>query len=162
MLNSKHALYDSPALTREYVEEWVKNGPSNDLIKQVDKFGEYIAKLLQKTPYNRKTNDNNKDIGKEENVTTSQIRQIFGKLKSIEAKGYESTGMRTEFIMLKPLLAYAAGRHNKTGIDRLKDRVNWGIDAVLNGPVEEETKRFKNFCKLFEAILAYHKAHGGK
>ncbi|HDH97692.1 MAG TPA: type III-A CRISPR-associated protein Csm2 [Deltaproteobacteria bacterium] len=47
-------------------------------------------------------------------------------------------------------------------MDRLKDRVNWGIDAVLNGPVEEETKRFKNFCKLFEAILAYHKAHGGK
>ena len=100
MLRSKHALYDSPALTREHVEEWVKNGPSNDLIKQVDKFGEYIAKLLQKTPRKRKTNDDNKDIGKEENVTTSQIRQIFGKLKSIEAKGYDSTGMRTEFIML--------------------------------------------------------------
>lgn len=94
-------------------------------------------------------------------VTTSQIRQIFGKLKSIEAKGFNSSERRGEFMMLKPLIAYAAGRHKKTGLLRLKERVSWGIDAVIEGPAENEPQRFKNFCRLFEAILAYHKAHGG-
>ena len=162
MLHHNHELYDSPALTRQHVVDWVSNGPDNTLIGEVDNFGRYIAKSLQKTPKGKVTHDKNKDVPKEHNVTTSQIRQIFGKLKSIEAKGYNSDSMRTEFIMLKPLLAYAAGRHDKTGMDRLKERVTWGIDTVMEGTKEEETKRFKNFCKLFEAILAYHKAHGGK
>lgn len=161
-LTNKHSLFDSSALTRKHVEEWIKNGPNNDLIEQIDKFGKYIAAQLQKTPSRKKTGDPNVDIDREQHVTTSQIRQIFGKLKSIEAKGYGNDGTRTEFIMLKPLLAYAAGRHNKTGIERLKERATWGIDAVLNGEEQEEALRFKNFCKLFEAILAYHKAHGGK
>lgn len=161
-LHPKHSLYNTEALSQAHVETWVAHGPTNDLIKQVDSFGEYIASKLQRTPNKQKTNDKNIDVPKEQHVTTSQIRQVFGKLKSIEAKGYNSEAMKTEFLMLKPLLAYAAGRHDKTGMDRLKERVTWGIDAVVNGPEKEEPVRFKNFCKLFEAILAYHKAHGGK
>ncbi|MBW2096564.1 MAG: type III-A CRISPR-associated protein Csm2 [Deltaproteobacteria bacterium] len=160
MLANNHSLYDSSALTRKHVEEWVKNGPNNDLIEEVDNFGEYIAKTLAAAKIIIGIGHREKKV--DESVTTSQIRQIFGKLKSIEAKGYGNDGTRTEFIMLKPLLAYTAGRHNKTGMERLKERVTWGIDAVLNGEGQEEVLRFKNFCKLFEAILAYHKAHGGK
>ncbi|NLX18172.1 MAG: type III-A CRISPR-associated protein Csm2, partial [Desulfobulbus sp.] len=40
--------------------------------------------------------------------------------------------------------------------------MTWGIDAVLEGDSETETQRFNHFCKLFEAVLAYHRAHGGK
>ena len=161
MLKRGHNLEYSPALTRKQVEDWIQNGPSNELLKQTDRFGDYIASLLKKTQQRKKTGNNSEDIYRDEIVTTSQIRQIFGKLKSIEAKGFDSSEQRSEFMMLKPLIAYAAGRHDKTGLQRLKERVSWGIDAVLESPTEDEPQRFKNFCRLFEAILAYHKAHGG-
>lgn len=161
MLKPGHKHENTPTLIKKQVEDWIQNGPSNDLVEQTDRFGEYIARLLKKTDRKKKTKNDNEDIRNDEIVTTSQIRQIFGKLKSIEAKGFNSSERRGEFMMLKPLIAYAAGRHKKTGLLRLKERVSWGIDAVIEGPAENEPQRFKNFCRLFEAILAYHKAHGG-
>lgn len=161
MLKPGHKYGDSPALSKKQVEDWIQKGPSNELVKQTDKFGYYIAKQLKKTAKKQKTGNNNEDICRDEIVSTSQIRQIFGKLKTIEAKGFDSPEQRAEFMMLKPLIAYAAGRHNKTGLEKLKERVCWGVDAVLEEPAEQEPQRFKNFCRLFEAILAYHKAHGG-
>lgn len=152
MLNSNNSLAETSYLSKKHVELWIKSGPTVDLIKQVENFGEYIAKTLKK----------NEEIGikSDENVTSSQIRQIFGKLKSIETKGF-SSDQTTEFLMLKPLLAYAVGRHKKTGLKVLNDRLSHGIDIVLTGEEIALTKYFKNFCKLFEAILSYHKAHGG-
>lgn len=161
MLVPGHKFEDSPTLTRKQVQNWIQKGPSNELLEETDRFGKYIAVLLKKTDKRDKTGNKNEDVSRDEIVTTSQIRQIFGKLKSIEAKGYGSPAQRSEFMMLKPLIAYAAGRHNKTGLAKLKERVSWGIDAVLEGTAEDELQRFKNFCLLFEAILAYHKAHGG-
>ena len=162
-LGNKDELYDTKALGKDQVESWIVNGPSNELVTEVDRFGRYIGFELQKAKKQfKKKNGERGEKTVDESVTNSQIRQVFGKLKSIEAKGYNKETMKAEFLMLKPLIAYAAGRHNKTGMDRLKERVTWGIDAVVNGPEKEEPVRFKNFCKLFEAILAYHKAHGGK
>lgn len=128
-------------MLKNEIEKWVKSGPEPELISSAEKFGKKI---------------------KESGLTTSQIRQVFSKLKSIEAKEY--IPQRTEFMMLKPFIAYAAGRHKVKGLQELKEKITWGIDCVLDveGDIIEEEKRFKNFCKLFEAILAYHKAHGGK
>jgi CRISPR-associated protein Csm2 len=160
--NRSHQFYDSKFLKNEQVAKWINKGPDNELIKQADGFGEYIAKSLKRTKSKNDRNyQNDIDLDKDEIVTTSQIRQIFGKLKAIEAKGFNSKELQTEFLMIKPLLAYASGRHRKTGLERLKERISWGIDAVFNGSEAERKSRFKNFCKLFEAILAYHKAYGG-
>jgi len=128
-------------LANKDVTDWVKNGPSNTLINKVNKFSENIAK----------------------DVPTAQIRQVFTKMRAIEAKGGMSKpNQQIDFLMLKPKLAYAAGRHGKNGITVLKERLTEGIDAVLElDSSEEQQKRFKNFCLLFEAILSYHKAHGG-
>lgn len=134
-------------MQQEEVMRWVKDGPAPETINAAKRFGEQI---------------------KEKGLTTSQIRQVFSKLKSIEAKGYMH--QRSDFMMLKPFIAYAAGRQSKVrGLQDLKDRVTWGIDAVLDVTetdekkhLEEEQKRFQNFCKFFEAILAYHRASGGK
>ncbi len=134
-------------MQQDDVRKWVTNGPTPESINASKKFGEHI---------------------KQKGLTTSQIRQVFSKLKSIEAKGYMYK--RSEFMMLKPFIAYAAGRQSKVqGLQDLKDRVTWGIDAVLDVKetdekkhLEEEKKRFQNFCKFFEAILAYHRASGGK
>ncbi len=134
-------------MRQEEVRSWVNDGPAPEAINSARKFGEQI---------------------KEKGLTTSQIRQVFSKLKSIEAKGYSQ--QRAEFMMLKPFIAYAAGRQIRVqGLQDLKDRVTWGIDAVLEvkeadekKQLAEEQKRFRNFCKFFEAILAYHRAVGGK
>jgi CRISPR-associated protein Csm2 len=130
--------YKQP-LAEQDVIHWIGNGPSPETIEQANRFGKDISKT----------------------VTRSQIRQIFTKLKSIEAKGYKESQQRLEFMMLKPYIAYAAGRHKKLGLNELKKRLDWGIDAVLKNDVPDEKQRFKNFCRLFEAILAYHRAHGG-
>jgi CRISPR-associated protein Csm2 len=93
-----------------------------------------------------------------EKVTTSQIRNIFGTVKSLEAKGMVSPEVISKLVLLKPKLAYAAGRHEKVqGMKVLQRVLSDAIDLV-----SEKNDRFGMFCGFFEAILAYHKAHGGK
>ena len=87
-------------------------------------------------------------------LTTSQIRNIFGELKRIQMKGYDSE--KTAFLLLKPKMAYAAKRNSNEGINVFKDVFNKGHNEVS----DENT--FTNFTSLIEAVLAYHKAFGGK
>ena len=75
---------------------------------------------------------------------------------------YRVSHSDVDFMMLKPFLAYAAGRQNNEGLKEFKTKMTCGIEAVIDGDAATEGQRFKNFCKLFEAVLAYHKAHGGK
>jgi CRISPR-associated protein Csm2 len=122
------------------VEEWIKNGPNNSLLNVTEDFGKKL---------------------KDQGLTTSQIRQVFSKLKNIEAKGFAQ--QRTEFMMLKPFIAYAAGRQQKVaGLQSFKTSISKAIDTVFADGESKEETRFNNFCKLFEAILAYHRAHGGR
>jgi CRISPR-associated protein Csm2 len=87
-------------------------------------------------------------------LTTSQIRNIYGLVKQMEMTEFKPH----EFIMLKPKLAYAAARANdRGGAMRLKEVLTWAIDAVGNDPT-----KFNHFVDFFEAILAYHKAAGGR
>jgi len=48
MLKLGHKYEDSPVLIKKQVEDWIQKGPSNDLVKQTDKFGYYIARQLKK------------------------------------------------------------------------------------------------------------------
>ncbi len=92
-----------------------------------------------------------------EKVTTSQIRNIYGTVKMLEGRGL-SDDVLFKLILLKPQLAYAAGRHDKVpGMQVLRRVLSDCIDLVY-----EKKERFDNFCKFFEAILAYHRAEGGK
>lgn len=120
------------------VQQWVQSGPTPALLNEVEIFGRDLA---------------------QKKLSTSQIRQVFTKLKAIEAKGYMN--QRIDFMMLKPFLAYAAGRQNNQGLREFKNKITWGIEAVITGSESQEAQRFIHFCKLFEAVLAYHKAHGG-
>lgn len=96
------------------------------------------------------------DLGKRFNskkLTTSQIRNVFGSVKKIEMKGFNANELR----LLKPKLAYAAGRTKNEGVKDLKEVLSSAIDSV-----GDEEEKFDNFCNFFEAILAYHRAAGGK
>ena len=88
------------------------------------------------------------------NLTTSQIRNIYSAVKKMQMKGGELDTHK--LLMLKPKLAYAAKRHGG-GVDTLKDVLTQAIDLVGN-----DLKKFNRFVDFFEAILAYHKAYGGR
>ncbi len=83
-------------------------------------------------------------------LKTAQIRKVYSAVKKIQMSREFN---RNELIMLKPKLAYAAAR-NKS-VEELKVALTEAIDHV------DDNDKFKNFVDFFEAILAYHKAHGG-
>jgi CRISPR type III-A-associated protein Csm2 len=94
-----------------------------------------------------------------EPLTTSQLRKFFGEVKRQQMTGYNNT----EFVMLKPKLAYAVGRAKQNGkkfkAQKIEDFYLVMADAI--DKVESSTdkpKAFKNFITAFEAIVAYHKA----
>lgn len=82
-------------------------------------------------------------------LTSNQLRKFFGEVKRQQMQGYN----KTDFIMLKPKLAYAVGRADKSS--KIKDLYFVLSDAIDN--VSDE-KGFQNFIAIFEAIVAYHKA----
>lgn len=116
----------------EFKEEWISDSISNQTISFCEEFGKFISRDL----------------------TTSQIRNVYGELKRIQMKGYENE--KTSFLLLKPKMAYAAKRANKRGVTIFKDVFNKAYDIIDN------TKKYENFMSVMEAILAYHKAFGGK
>ncbi len=65
----------------------------------------------------------------------------------------DNAGMR-ELILLKPKLRYQTARKNE--LEDLALLLIRAIDQV------ENREQFQRFADFFEAILAYHKAAGGK
>lgn len=87
-------------------------------------------------------------------LSASQIRNVFGEIKRIQLKGFEKE--KASFFLLKPKMAYAASRNNSEAIKSLKFAFDEAHACVTSEPT------YKNFVDFFEAILAYHKAFGGK
>ena len=104
------------------------------------------------------------DLGKRlknANLTTSQIRALFGEVRQIDAQwstGDRERAMR-KLILLKPKMAYRARRERGRGVEELANVLDPAIDLVVGGGDPKEN--FKRFLDFFEAILAYHKAAGG-
>lgn len=89
-------------------------------------------------------------------LSTSQIRNIYGTVKKIEA--IDDTELKVgKLILLKPKLAYTVGRNKDVpGIKLLSNVLTNAIDLV-----NEKNDRFDMFSNFFEAILAYHRFNGG-
>jgi CRISPR type III-A-associated protein Csm2 len=112
-------------------------------VQFAEKFGNYLAEKEDQA----------------EPLTTSQLRKFFGEVKRQQMTGYDDT----EFVMLKPKLAYAIGRAKQNGrkgkYQKIEDFYSVMADAI--DKVEASTdkpKAFKNFITAFEAIVAYHKS----
>lgn len=86
-------------------------------------------------------------------VSSSHIRNIYGIVKQMEMSGFNYH----EFIRLKAKLAYAAKRDGRREAEELRDVLTAAIDVV-----GDDADRFQRFADFFEALLAYHKAYGGK
>lgn len=99
------------------------------------------------------------DILVKNNLTRSQIRTIFTEVRQIEALWPKPEALR-RLSMLKPKLAYQAARSNT--VSHLRDVLRDAIDEVVKAPAQKQNERFQRFVDLFEAILAYHRAQGGR
>jgi CRISPR-associated protein Csm2 len=102
------------------------------------------------------------------NLTTSQVRIFFGTIRQIEANlQAQSTAQQLDersnrrLILLIPRLAYQAKRNEESrkgvGVSELQKVLEPAIKAV-----QGRTDNFRRLVEFFEAILAYHKAAGGK
>jgi CRISPR-associated protein Csm2 len=140
-------------IPKDELTKIIINGDTKVLVDKAKEFGSDLA-------IDKKWKD---DKGKDRMVaklTTSQIRNFFGTVKKIESKGFDAEGER-EFLLLKPKLAYAAKKAGETKLNDLRDVLTNCIDLVISDEGDKKEK-FKNFCNLFESILCYHKASGGK
>lgn len=127
-----------------------KNLPASEITEKVTRktveFAEDFGKHLGTTE--SFTNERGKKVYHYK-LTTSQLRKFFGEVKRQQMEGYNET----EFVLLKPKLAYAVGRDtNHTKIDDFYKVMSNLMDLV------KDEKTFQNFIYVFEAIVAYHKA----
>ena len=88
-------------------------------------------------------------------LTNSKIRSIYGEMKRIQMGDFDKE--KASFYLLRPKVAYALGRDDKNkGLKLFKLM----FDECSKSVVDKRT--FLNFCNVFEAVLAYHRAFGGK
>lgn len=113
-------------------------------VEFAEDFGNYLGRDEKGT--NPKTN---RPYVTESKLTTSQLRKFFGEVKRQHMEGFNETN----FVLLKPKLAYAVGRADKNS--KIKDfyHVLAQLMDLVNSP-----ETFKRFIQVFEAIVAYHKA----
>ncbi len=118
---------------------------AEELVRSAEAWGAYLARKLK--------------------LNTTQIRTIFGEVRRIEmswAQGEENSEAMRDLLLLKPKLAYQAARDAEKNrhtrpVQALADILTPGIDHI-----GADRKRFQRFVDFFEAVLAYHKAAGGK
>lgn len=95
-------------------------------------------------------------------VKTNQVRNVFSSINGIRTnfkiQRIFNDEIETEIVLLKPMMAYAAGRQK--ALMNFKDFMFSTIDAVLNSA--NKTKAIESFFHLIEAVVAYHKFYGGK
>lgn len=115
-------------------KEWITEGADAQLVKYAEQAGIDL---------------------KNGNLTNSQIRRIYGEVKRIQMGSWEKN--KSSFYLLKPKVAYAYGRDNRNmGMKIFKDIFDETSQYVT------DDKTYDNFCNFMEAILAYHRANGGK
>ena len=125
---------DSKFSELTFQPNWITEGADSSLVEYAEKAGKFMAK---------------------NNLTNSKIRSIYGEIKRIQMGEFEKE--KSSFYLLKPKVAYALGRDDKNeGLKLFKKVFDKASDYVKN------QKSYENFCNFIEAVLAYHKAYGGK
>lgn len=99
-------------------------------------------------------------------LKTGQIRNFYSSITRMRTdlanKGENENymdGLKRDITMLKPKLAYAAGRQKAVRAN-FYPVMKEAIDGVIKSGYSEAA--FENFFMFAESIVAYHKFHGGE
>lgn len=115
-------------------------------------YGNFFRILQSKENYNEEINKLKSFmkslLSRSDNITTSQLRNIFSVAKKAKKK--------EDLFVMRPKIAYAYGRAEKTELKKLLFFLDSQIQNI------NEDSDVKKFQELFEAIIAYHKYYGGK
>ena len=99
------------------------------------------------------------------------MRNVFGTVRQIQMRwATDSKKSYRDAVLLRPKLAYFAEREKRGEGWWLYRHGNPAkgsrtcLELLNKGDVADEEKqiRFDRFTELFEAIVAYHKKHGGR
>lgn len=138
------------------VGEWMADGITDIAIKYAEHFGKEL------TAPTVKGRDGGNFNNKGEALTTSQIRNVYGEVVKMRMRD-SFTDIKNPLLLLKPRLAYSAQRKGTVGSKEFRQVFDPAVDAVFAGTDDENKfERFQNFANFFEAVLAYHRAFGGK
>jgi len=150
----------------EFKPGWIASKIEDDCIEYLENFGFYLCH--KSAPEDRFPGPNA--------LTTSQMRNIFGEIKRIEANllfpsKQKSPGeweeakkdfdeQKTALLLLRPKLAYNTARQmekrRESRIKQFRDVLEKALAAV------QDQDQYKRFCQFVEGIVAYHKVYGGK
>lgn len=118
----------------QFKADWISQNADKDLVVYAEAAGIFMAK---------------------NGLTNSKIRSIYGEIKRIQMGDFKKE--EPSFYLLKPKVAYALGRDPRNeGLILFKKIFDKCFDYV------NDSRTFQNFSNLLEAVLAYHKANGGK
>ncbi len=105
------------------------------------------------------------DIGKAiaRQVTTNQLRNVFGTARQIQLRWpNDAQSAYRDAVLLRPKLGYLAKRERGRGMEDLQRVLVPALEVMSQGKdMKERQERFNRFVDFLEAIVAYHKAHGG-
>ena len=101
---------------------------------------------------------------KADGLKTTQIRNFYSAITRlrqdfVEAKKQLTPQIERELVLLKPKLAYSAGRQ-KAVRAHFYDFMKTNIDEVL--AANNKPLAMDNFFALVESVVAYHKFYGGE
>jgi CRISPR-associated protein Csm2 len=128
----------------ETIKEIIEQDNTERLVQEAEKLGRQLARDL----------------------STSQIRVVYGTVKKVsqfwtpQSSPEDAKSAYRQILLLKPKLAYQEGRvsrQQKEAIQTMRSVVDQSIDLI-----KEDVVKFRRFADFFEAILAYHKAYGGR
>ena len=99
-------------------------------------------------------------------LKTNQIRNFYSAITRMRAEYEQYDDLKTGFeriksqlIMLKPKLAYAAGRQTAVRANFYPFMTS-AIKSIEQAT--DKAKAMENFFLLVESVVAYHKFHGGE
>ena len=108
-------------------------------------------------------------------LTSTQIRNIFGEVRRIElnwpafresmddTERENAKNAHRSAVLLRPKLAYQAKRERGRGIEELQKALDPCLKILQDcRDAKDQHIYFQRFVDFFEAILAYHKAAGGR
>ncbi|RRJ30246.1 type III-A CRISPR-associated protein Csm2 [Halocatena pleomorpha] len=105
----------------------------------------------------RKIDNTGERLGKrfaENDVSTSQLRKVFGEIKRAENEFKfedDTEQAKQTLFLIKPHLAYAAAR--KEEMQDVKDEISRFMDLVVGDCSDED---MEIFFRIMEATVAYH------
>jgi CRISPR-associated protein Csm2 len=139
---------------KNFNPEWIGVKMDEDSIKFAEKLGKHLCD----------PNPQQNDRPGFNAMTTTQIRNIFSEIKRIQRVGIEKSV--TDFLLVKPKMAYTEARviskNKNSRISQFREVVDMAYDAVNISAENNRRERFQRFVDFLEAILAYHKAYGGR